>query len=233
MKQALLLMTAVVLASSVAGANSLCVNDGSLASYISGSSTFGTACQIGDKLFWGFALTAGPNAIGAEPTASQIQVQTLPGDGLSNIGIAFNSGGWVISSGIPIDSIISYNVATVSGDAIIEDATLTITGQLTGVGGSGNVVETLTPPIPGSPLIASLPSSLVVNINFSGTMQSTFAVQDEINLVGGTGFSDLAHISAIENDFSEFVSAPEPLTTVLIGLGLLGLGIARRKKNSR
>jgi hypothetical protein len=233
MKRFLLLMTAAAFAGSIAAANPLCVNDANLASYITNNATYANACQIGDKLFWGFTLTPGPTSIGAEPTAASIQVQTVPGDSLTNIGIVFNTGGWITSDQIPIDSIIDYNVATVSGDPLIKDATLAITGQLTGTGGSGQVVETLNPVVAGSPITTNLPTPLVVNIDFSSTKQSSLSVTDEIKLLGGTGFSDVAHVSAIENDFSEAVALPEPLTVVLIGCGLLALGTARRKRANR
>jgi hypothetical protein len=230
MKHVLILIAAVILAGPIAKASTMCVNDASLATYISGNSTYESACQIGDKLFWGFTLTNGQSSIGAEPAATDIQVQTYPGDGLTNIGIAFNTGGWSTSNGIPIDSIISYSVATISGLPLIKDATLAITGQLTGTGGSGSVTETLNPAVAGSPIVASIPTPVVVNIDFSGTKQSAFTVVDEISLMGGRGSSDVAHISAIENDFSESVVIPEPVTMVLIGGGLLAFGVFRRKK---
>jgi hypothetical protein len=216
-----------------AAANQLCVNDGNLASYITNYSTFGTACQIGDKLFWGFSLSTGSQAIGAEPAASDIQVQSHPGDGLSNIGIVFNTGGWAVSSGIPLDQIISYNVATASGVALIEDATLVITGNLTGSGGSAQVTETLTPAVAGSPMTASLPGNASSHITFLGNLQTSFHVTNEILLVGGPGFADLAHVSVMENDFSELVGAPEPMTMGLIGAGLMLFGVARRRRITR
>ena len=235
MKKTLVLLVALTTMASIpALANTLCANDATLQSYITGSSTFATACQIGDKLFWGFALTNGPGSLGFEPNASQIQVQPVPGDGLTNVGISFNTGGWVVSSSIPIDQILSYNVATVSGDPLIKDATLTITGTLTGTGGSGSVQETLSPPVAGSPIIASLPSNLSINIDFSSTKVSALAVSNEITLLGGQGVRDLAHISVFENDFSELAgTVPEPMMMGPIGAGLLLFGLAGQKLRQR
>ena len=230
MKRLLLVSVMLVAGNALGLANSLCVNDATLQSYITGNTTFATACQIGDKLFWGFQLTNGPLAIGAEPDATQIQVQTIPGDGFSNIGISFNSGGWFISGGIPIDQVVSYNVATVSGNPLIKDATLTITGNLIGSGGSAQVRETLSPAVPGSPLTAALPSTVSVNIDFTGNNVSSLAVSNRITLIGGPGIGDAAHISVFENDFSEAVSTPEPLLSLPLGAGLVILGLARRKR---
>ena len=98
MRQLLVLVALLGLFGAAAIANPLCVVDGTLQSYETNYATQGTACQIGDKLFWGFNLTAGPsNTPGAGPSAAGVQVQPLPGDGLTNIGIAFNSGGWAVS----------------------------------------------------------------------------------------------------------------------------------------
>jgi hypothetical protein len=235
MKRNLVFLSALLMMACIpAVASSLCANNATLQSYITGNDTFINACQIGDKLFWGFSLTNGPGALGFEPTAAQIQVQPVPGDGLTNVGISFNTGGWVVSSSIPIDQILSYNVATVTGDALIKDATLTITGSLTGTGGSGSVQETLTPAVAGSPLTASLPSTLSINIDFSATKMSTLAVSNRITLLGGRGIPDLAHISVFENDFSEAVqTAPEPMTAGPLGAGLLLFGLAGRKLRQR
>lgn len=219
----------LTLASSAAVANQMCVNDATLQSYIIGNSTFTNACQIGDKLFWNFQLASGPGSLGLEPTASGIQVQPVPGDGLTNIGISFKSGFWAVSQAAPLDQFITYNVATVSGDALIKDATLTITGGLAGPGGSGSVTETLSPPVPGNPLSASLPSPLTMNIDFSNNKVSTFAVTNRMTMLGGLGFADRTQISMFENDFSEVVVpvvVPEPLVAGQIGAGLLVLGLA-------
>jgi hypothetical protein len=221
------------LAASMANAAPLCVVDDFLGNYISSYNTFGNACQIGDKLFWGFSLTDGPGAIGAEPSDMDIKVLPIPGDGLTLIGISFNSGFWDISDSLIIDQFISYNIATLSGQPIIKDATLSITGTLAGVGGSGTVVEQLNPAVPGSPITAMLPSTVSVNINFIGNQVSTLAVSNRITLVGGPGFGDTAHISVIENDFSENIVVPEPMTTVPLGAGLLLFGMAWRKRLAR
>ena len=217
------------LAASFASAAPLCVVDATLQSYITTYNTFGNACQIGDKLFWGFSLADGALAIGAEPTADDIKV--LPISGI--VGISFNSGFWDISSSIPIDQIIAYQVATLSGQAIITDATLTIVGTLAGNGASGRVVETLTPPVAGSPITAALPNTVSVNIGFSGNPMSTFAVSNRLTLIGGSGIGDTAHISVIENDFTSSFAVPEPMTTLPVSAGLLIFGVALRKRMSR
>jgi len=190
--------------------------------------SFGNACQVGNLLFWGFNLADGPSAVGAEATPDQISITPLTG-GL--YGLSFTSG-WLISNALPIDQIISYNVATLTGQALIKDATLTIVGTLAGSGASGSVVETLSPAVPGSPISASLPSTLSVNIDFTGNEVSGLAVSNRLLLVGGPGNSDSAHISIIENNFSQLLATPEPMTIMTLGAGLLLIGMARRNRGA-
>ena len=214
------------LITSALSANPLCVNDGSYAFYESNYNTLANACQIGDKLFWGFAHT---DNSGNGPLNTQIQVQPLPFDGLTNIGISFNSGGWIADPGFPIDFLLSYHVVTLSGAPIIDDATLSITGTLSGGAGaaSATITETLNPAEPGTPLVATLPSPVSSHVDFPASMQSTFLVTDHIQLSATTGSS---HVSVIENDFSESVQIPEPVATGLIGSGLLLFGLVRRRQ---
>src|SRR5206468_12637014 len=106
-------------------------------------------------------------------------------------------------------------------------------GTLTGAGASGDVKETLTPAVPGSPLQVFLPSTSQ-HIIFASNEKSGFLVQNEIRVSVDPAFPlSNAHISVVENQFSEDILIPEPMVTVLIGSGLLLFGIVRRKRVSR
>jgi hypothetical protein len=228
-RRILLLLALLGVLGPLAVASPLCTDGGTLQSYIDNYKTLATACQIGDKLFYGFVFT---KVGGFGPNAPQINVQTLPGDGLSNIGIDFNSGGWAVAHGNRIDETITFDVRTVSGSALIKDATLTMTGSLpTNKSGSATITETLSPTEPGSPLITSLATTLSSHIDFTSGRQAQFQVSDHIVVVGGTGFGDVVHLSVVENDFSELV--PEPLTALPVGLGLLLLAGVRRRSRGR
>jgi hypothetical protein len=229
MNRALLMLSAMAVFAGLASANVLCVNanpGGLLSDYIANNATFGQACQMGDKLFWNFGLANGVHASGGEPTAASINVQAIPG--LTNVGIQF-TGGWIVSHGQIMDSVISYRVGTVSGSSAIDDATLGITGTLS-TSGSAGATETLTG-VPGSPLHTALPSSTSAYLVFGGSTFSSRSVSDEIQVTGGTGFGNIAHISIVQNNFYEIV--PEPYATVLIGSGLLALGLLRRRQPRR
>jgi hypothetical protein len=228
MKQVLLLIPLFALGSSIAGATTLCVNDDTLQNYINNYSTAETACQIGDKLFYNFQLVNN-NGNTNGPAATNIQVQDLPFDGVSNIGVNFNTGGWVISNGGTVDQSISYNVLTVSNQPLIKDLTLIITASLTSGTGSVTVTESVNPAV-SKPLTANVGTQLV-HTDFSPNYQTALAVTDHILVVGGSTATSYAHLSSIENDFSEV--APEPLGTVLIGSGLLILGLVRRRSSRR
>jgi len=230
-RKILLLSAIISMFGTMAVAAPLCVPNATLQSYITGNDTFANACQIGDKLFWGFGLN---NITGNEPPATQIQVLPLSFDGITNVGISFNSGGWIADPGFPVDAFISFNVATISGAAVIEDATLSITGTLSGAGATATITETLTPGVAGSPMVTTLPSAVSNHIVFANNMQSAFQVVDEINLfVDPRNPTSSSHVSVVENDFSENVSVPEPVLTSMVGSGLLVLGLLRRKRNSR
>ena len=217
----LLLALGSVLCALAAG-NQVCTNGDNLQNYINNYNSFANACLIGDKLFWGFQLSTGSGSIGAEPSANQVNVTDLGAD-LTNIGIQFTTGGWVSDVGIPIDQIISYNVATQSGQKLIKDATLSMTGTLNGLGASANLTETLTPAVPGSPLITTQVSP-VSHIDFSSNLQSGLAVSARLQL---STTNQTVHVSVIENDFSQVI--PEPFAGFMVGSGLLVLGIVRRK----
>lgn len=228
-RRLLVILALAMVVASVSMANPVCVPDGTLQSYINTYTSLATACQIGDKLFYGFSFVPGGGT-----SATGVQVNAPAGlDGITEVGISFNTGGWAVVAGNVIDAFLGYTVTTLSGQPLIEDATLTIVGTLTGSGGSGTVIETLTPAVAGSPITDSLPVNTSNHIDFSTTTVTTLQVMNEIHLVGGAGFAGLSHISVVENDFSENVSLPEPLSMVLIGSGLLLFGAARRKQFRR
>lgn len=217
---------------SVAGfANQLCVSDDTYQNYENNYSTLATACQIGDKLFWGFALV---DNTGFGPDVTEIKVLPLPFDGITNIGLSFNSGGWIADPGFPINDVLSYHVQTLTGAPIIDDATLAITGTLSGAGATATITESFNPFEPGTPLVVSLPTPPSAHVDFSSNMQSAFLIQDQINLfVNPANTGSSSHVSVIENDFSENITVPEPVMSTLIGSGLLLLGFVRRKQFQR
>jgi hypothetical protein len=213
----------------------LCANAG-LDYYQTQYTGFSNACQIGDKLFWNFTYTASsspdPNAA---PVANETSVIPDPGDGVTNPGLIFSVGGFLVFPGESMTATISYQIATLSGSALIEDYSLVIAGshtaQPTGQG-SGTVTESFGNAPAGTPLVASVgpggSTQLTGHVDFTQYVVGT-TVTTVIQLQSpNSAPSDIVTISAIQEHFSEVV--PEPYESVLIGSGLLFLGMRLRRK---
>ena len=241
MRRLLLLVVLLGTIAGYAGAAPLCVDGQSLAYYIANYGSQQSACQIGDKLFWGFSAAPGPQSwlygqyhVGAEPDPADISVQTIPGDGVTNIGIAFTSGGWSISSGITIDQVVSYDVATVSGLPYIKDASLIVAGDscATCTAQASEKLGTTTSASDIATLNAALPSPASSHVDLL-TLRTGMAVTNEVLLIGGPQMDDLAHLSLLENDFSEITPIPEPMTALPVGAALLLAGRMLRRRIAR
>ena len=226
MKRVMLLLVIAGLVSLSAIASPLCTT-ATLQTYITSFTNQANACQIGDKLFWGFSLTDLAGAT-ADPTASQITLTPLGADP-ANPGIRFGSGGWVIAFNDVVHQSIAYSVATISGSVVIKDATLGATGSVAN-GGTGLITETITPAGPSSPLSVNLASAnLSQNVDFSANKLAMLQVVDEI-LVTAPLESSSVHLSIIDNNFSEVI--PEPWTVLPLGAGLTLLGLMGRRNRA-
>jgi hypothetical protein len=214
-------------------ASPLCANAG-LDFYQTTYVGFTNACQIGDKLFWDFTYTASSTPTGNEPTANETAVIPDPGDGITNPGIIFSVGGFLVFPGETMSATITYQIATLSGSALIEDYSLLIAGSHTAqpIGqGSGTVTESFGNSPAGTPLVASIgpngSTSLSGHVEFSpfvvGTKVTTVIQLQSPN----DDFKDKVTISAIQEHFSEMV--PEPYESTLIGSGLLVLALRLRR----
>lgn len=213
----LLLPTALVL--SGLSANAAIVACGAVPiSYATWTTTFvgvGNGCSIGDKIFSNFVVSTTPS--GSDLAFGQAgNVYTLNLQNTATNGFATS---FTFSYDITVDTTLSptpgYRIVGVTGG--MQDATFTggssatLNKVLTG-GGTGTVVVTdVNGTITPSPVGGLNALSLHVADNF------TYVSGNITNIANTFGQADTS------------TQTPEPLTLSLMGAGLLGLGLLRRR----
>ena len=228
MKLSVLVVMAVAVSGSVASAAPVCVAGGTMASYVA----LGIGgCEIGDKLFSNFFYGSTGHGTGVAVAAAGVFL-TPVGAGTYNPGIIFSSAGWVVPSGSPttnsfVDSSIGFDVSVIGGFAIMEDATLTMSSFATSGAGLADITETITPF--GIQLQVDSQNGPLVSHGFFPNINKVSVLKDLLVTVqqGATGS---AQVFSFEEDFSQ---VPEPVSSAVVGSGLLALGLWRRRANRR
>jgi len=221
-KPLLFFIFAGLLLSTSAFASSTTCPTGAYTLYLAASFT----CTSGNLTFSAFGYSATANPAGAVIPASGITVTPQTMD--ANEGFQFQ-GGWntgTQAASVPgfQDSVVSFTVSA----GRITDLHLFFNGSQTGTG-SASVVETycLNHAIAGCPMGSSGSISVtnpppVFNAVVFFAPVTSVSVSKEINVNSGT--NGTASISQVINTFS----SPEPLSFLLLGSGLLGLGLLRK-----
>lgn len=186
---------------------------------------------MGDKEFSSFSFSSTAGGSGSALTASQLNVG--PEFSSDGPGLLWSSGAITVTQGTASDTLsfvdVTLDYTVTSLGAPITDADLVIAGGTTG-GGAGNVSETITGPTcggTGCSLTVNLPDTSDM-VTFDSPVSSLDVVKDILVEVpaGATGS---ANITAVSQQFSQ-TSVPEPATLAIVSAGLLGIGIARRRR---
>ncbi len=195
--------------------------EGTLADYIA----LPQGCIIDDKVFSNWAYTSSGWNGGNPPPASGVSV--VPITTPFNPGFLF-SAGWFVTGGQVIDSHIIYTVTVLPGGAPIHDLALYMGGDAR-LGEAGISVAETTNPDVGSLSIYNLPQLGRKGSDHILITPTMGPIQVDKNIFLFSSQGSYATVSGVYNRFSE---VPEPVTLVLIGSGLLGLGLLRRRSRS-
>jgi hypothetical protein len=195
----------------------------------------GFSCQISDKIFseFTYAPSSGGNGVAVPDTAVTL---TPDFSNPSNPGFHFSSSAWTVSSLATdtfdsfVDSTINFRVTVVGNQPFLEDNTLTLDSFfVSGPGAFAAVDESYNPDPSGLGLhVNSGPPPTTVDHSVFPNV-STIHVTKDLFIGAEAGTTSTASISQFSENFSES-QVPEPMGFVLLGSGLLGLGVIRRRR---
>jgi hypothetical protein len=190
-------------------------------------------CMSGNLLFSNFAYAPSASPVGVLIPATAIGVtpQVVTGDEGFQFAAGWNVGTQAGNTNSFQDSLISFTISTVNHANTLNQLTLFFNGSFTGTGLS-NVTEqycaggTLTscPQAVGQIKVTNPPKSFNDTVFFAAV--NTVSVSKDINVSSGS--NGTANISQVINTFQQS-GVPEPISCLLLGSGLLGLGLLRKR----
>ncbi|MEP7353997.1 MAG: PEP-CTERM sorting domain-containing protein [Acidobacteriota bacterium] len=180
----------------------------------------GGGCTVGTLTFNTFTVSAG-----------QVGITGINNPGVSGVGLNFNPN--LTDASVLNDIHFSFSVTgPISSLSLVyafDGATGTGTSAIgekicdsVGVNASGLCLGTQLATLNTATNIIGTPASGTVSF----APQTTIFIWKDINITGND------HLSSFDQNFSS-TTAPEPATLSMLGLGLVGLGIAARKRMKR
>ena len=208
-----------------------CPTSGTLDLYLVPSFT----CITGNLVFSNFSYSASAAPPGIKILATGISVVPLTFTG--DEGFTFTSSWSALTQsgavGSFLDSTIFYTVSTVNHAATIDDLFLSDNGVATGTGlasvteqwCANNAIPSC--PIGGLSQIFVSTGSTPNNATAIFSPISSLSVSKDISVSSGT--NGTAAITTVSNNFSQ-TGVPEPMSCLLLGSGLLGIGLLRKRQ---
>jgi hypothetical protein len=228
-KRVLILLSALSAVATIGSANPLCTTN-TIDYYAQNYTNLGNGCMVGDKLFFNFSYS--PTSSGATPPdGTQVSVVGDSSDP-NEPGLIFSSSFWSVSATNPtrnvyIDSSFSFTVTTSNLAPLIQDGTLSFANTFSTTGQGDAFI--------GETLVLAGGGSATLGVDSTGgpfTSVTSFApvpfvtVTKDLQVTVRKGQTGSATITSFREGFSEI---PEPVSSVLIGSGLLGFAFWRRR----